>query len=270
MNHPREDERKDRFGTHWRDADASELMDGMQRGSESAYAEFFRRYLPSLLALARRRAVDRAEALTLATEFLDDVALKIGQTRQLLPRALAAYLATGFRRHLAFRWRTESRRAARRELMLGDIGGGSQRAVAEACSEYAIALAAGPLHDADESTGRESLAREVRARLAAALLEDLGEDDLQVLGWLRDRCPQREIAALAGTTPGAMRVRIMRLRQRLVRAALRHIETLPPEESQALSRLVTSPRARGMRGLGVIDGGQRSSTGRRREGADHG
>jgi hypothetical protein len=74
--------------------------------------------------------------------------------------------------------------------------------------------------------------------MAAAIAESLTADERQVLAWLAEHVPQREIAAWCGVTYGAMRVRVTRLREKARAVARRWIATCPPDERASLTRLL--------------------------------
>lgn len=234
----------------WSGCDDAMLVAGLRAGWEVAYAAFLDRFMPALVTVAQRRGFSAGEARTLATEFLADASLRLGEkVRFPVPRSLSAYLVQSFRRRLAMDARGAERRRRRLDGLLVDVGEGAERAVAECSSQYAIRAARGEsaLDDetrhADHTPGDDD-----RAALAAALFDAASADERLILGYLAERLPQREIAQRMGTSPGAMRNRIMRLRLRLRRFAAYWAIDLPTANSPSLARLL---RHDGMR----TDGG---------------
>ena len=222
----------------WSGGDDATLVAGLRAGWESAYAEFLDRFMPALAALAQRRGFSAGEARTLATEFLADASMRLGESARFpLPRSLRAYLIQSFRHRLAMDARGAGRRRRRLSGLLGDVGGGAERAVAECSSEYAIRAARGDSAfadtDADHSRGDAD-----RVALVDALLGAVSTDERRILGYLAERLPQREIAQRLGTSPGAMRNRIMRLRQRLRRLAASWATDRPAAAGMPLLRLL--------------------------------
>ena len=222
----------------WSGCDDAKLVAGLRAGWEDAYAEFLDRFAPALALRAQRRGFSPGEARTLATEFLADAALRLAESvRFPLPRSLCAYLIQSFRHRLAMDARGAGRRRRRLTGLLGDIGGGAERVVAECSSEYAIRAARGDTAlddvDADRAPGDAD-----RADLVGTLLGAMSGDERRILGYLAERLPQREIAERLGTSPGAMRNRIMRLRQRLRRLAASWANDRPAADSMPLLRLL--------------------------------
>ena len=219
----------------WSEADDATLVDGMRRGTEAAVEEFVDRYMPMLVGVARRRGLRGGNLITAVMDFLDSAAMRLAIEVSRIPDPLAPYLVVSFRNRLRDDWRAEERRKARERRMATDLGRGQQRVIAESCSEYALRLTAGV--DGDGAEAEQSLAswQTLREGLAIALEKEMTEGERQLLGYLADRMPQREIADILGIAHGNARVRILRLRERLVRAARAHINSLPVNEGIALA-----------------------------------
>jgi RNA polymerase sigma factor (sigma-70 family) len=227
-------------GLEWSAVDDAALLAALARGIEPAIAEFYRRFIDVLIAVARRHGVAAGERRARASEFLDDAALRLADWRHAAPRSLVAYLATSFRRRLGMDWRAERRATQRHGATLSEVADGSQWVVAEMCSEYAIRSATSPDEAAvDEERG---LPDETRTGLAQALWEAMSAEEQHMMGYLAERYPQREIAERLGLTPSATRVRILRLRQRLRKAAAQYVATLPTQDGIALARILATPR----------------------------
>jgi DNA-directed RNA polymerase specialized sigma24 family protein len=146
-----------------------------------------------------------------------------------LPRSLVAYLAASFRKRSLNSVRDLRRRRQLVESCAVDAGGSTERVIPSAVSESAVRASYGPR--AESPTLSPAI-----ERLALELEGGLSPDERRLVGWLGQRVPQREIAAWLGTTHGALRVRVTRLRARLRDAAFRHTNRLDGDERTELDR----------------------------------
>ena len=242
MDAARRDSTSNGRAAAWKACDEATLVGGMRSGVEHAFAEFFDRYKAMLVDTARRRGVAPEERRAYVTDFLGDAAMSLANPARAVPRSLAGYLTGGFRRWLAQRRRNAKRREGRQSGLVGEVESGAEGVVAELCSAYTLQSAAG-VGDRGESTAKDTSTGELRLRAARSLLQSLTTDERAVLELLAERMPQREIAAILGVSPGAVRVRIHRLRQRLVAAAIALTNTLPVDEGRALANLLMPRRA---------------------------
>jgi DNA-directed RNA polymerase specialized sigma24 family protein len=201
----------------------------MRRSERGAFKEFFERYAPLMEALARLQRLPDTDATERAMEFLDDAALRLSLPTTRVPRSLAAYLAASFRKRSLNGIRDARRRLRLRDGVAADAGGSNERMLPSTVSENAARAAHGPLFEPPV------LAPTIE-RLALELERGLSSDERRLLGWLGQRVPQREIAEWLGTTHGALRVRVTRLRARLRDAAFRHAERLDPAERAELDQ----------------------------------
>lgn len=260
----RERDNEDQPPDDWHQCDDATVVAGMRRGWDEAYAEFFDRYTRLLTRLAQRRGLPAGARMELVLEFLDDMALRLGRSVLPVPRDLAGYLATSFRHRMGLHWRHEERRARRLEGMLLDTGAAAERAVAESLSEYAVrSTESVDQHDRDEESDLDrprQRQRELREALAQALLEAATEEERTMLGYLAEGLPQRDIAHLLGITPGAARVRIHRLRERLRATARAYANVRPVEEGLLLARLLAQARRGHLREVRTTARGTREDT----------
>lgn len=215
-----------RSARRWSDA---ALVGAMRRNDPCAFREFFERFASLLRALARLHRLPASDVDERVTEFLDDAAMRLYLPTTPLPRSLAPYLAAAFRKRSLNRARDHHRRAVLRDGCASEIGALTERVVTTAVSESALRASHGP--DADTPVLSHAL-----ERLALELERGLTPDERRLLAWLGQRVPQREIAAWLGTTHGAVRVRVTRLRARLRDAAFRHAGQLDGEERAELDR----------------------------------
>jgi len=226
----------------WHTVDDAKLLDAMRDGREPAFAEFFMRFAPLLGGLTRRMRISAGERRALVDDFLGDAAMRLARVTHPVPRTLAGYLATSFRRRLALDYRVDARRGNAQHLLLTDVGNGAERAVAETCSEYAIRLASGTDPSDDDSDDSNGQWTRLREELALALRASVTDDEWRILGWRSERVPYREIGEMLGLTAGAARVRVTRLRNRLFTAAKRHIAALPTQDGIVLARVLGGRR----------------------------
>ena len=210
----------------WTDA---ALVAAMRRNQPGAFREFFERFSPLIAAVARRHRIPATDPDERMIEFLDDAAMRLCLPTTPLPRSLAGYLAASFRRRSLNGVRDLRRRMLLRDERALDIGGLAQRVIPGAVSENAVNATYGPGIDAP------ALAPAIE-RLALELERGLSASERRLLGWLGQRVPQREIAVWLGTTHGALRVRVTRLRAALRDAAFRHASSLDGDERAEIER----------------------------------
>ena len=199
------------------------LIEGMRAMDSWAYHEFFERLTPLLLAHAQRCGVRREDRWMTVVELLDDLALRLTKLRQPVPRSLEAVAVVALRRRLISVRRNE----ARRHQLEGEHASllpGGERVIASAASAASL--------DASDASGAPGPGHvtahgvDAIAALGRALRLELSEDDARLLEWVVERVPQREAAEWLGTSHGALRVRISRLKTRLRLAARRYEATL--------------------------------------------
>ncbi len=177
---------------------------------ERAAAELYARFAPLLLDEARRRRVDDGMRREVVMDTIAAAAFVLMRSDTPVPGSLGGYMVTALRRRVMNLVRAE--RMARRHDVEASV-------VAPPGEETALVSA--PV-----------------ARLARVLDQHLREDERQLLVWLGERVPQSEIAVWLGSTYGAVRVRVLRLRERLREIARRHAAALPPDEREELERFL--------------------------------
>lgn len=211
------------------------LVEGMRAMDRWAYHEFFARLTPLLLAHAQRCGVRPEDRWMTVVELLDDLALRLTKLHQPMPRTLEGYAIASLRRRLITARRNEARRRELESEHASALRGG-ERVVASAASEASL-HASDPADDVETST-EERDATSAIAVLGRALRLRLSADDARLLEWVAERVPQREAAEWLGTTHGALRVRISRLKSRLRAAARKHEATLAGAEREAVARFL--------------------------------
>ena len=202
-----------------------ELLHRMRHDDDAAIREFFRRFAPALWKEVRRAHVQPALRGDVINDVLADSAIHLMQSSVPVPANLTGYLVAAMRHRLANERRAEKRRMAVGEAAVTHTH--SERVVREVCSEASIRASAGPSGEpAPLSPVLERLARVVDAHLTA--------DERQLLRWVGASIPQRLIAEWLGVTHNAVRVRVLRLRDRLMEIALRGDGPWSPGEREAL------------------------------------
>lgn len=204
-----------------------ELVERMRRYDSAALREFFARFEPLLMRAAYGMAVQTALRHEVVMQCLDDAAISLMRHTTPVPRSLAAYLLTAFRHDVINARRDERRRHAQHRTAVREGSAASEWIVLEASSEHAVRASRGPAYQDDGFAP-------VLARLARALDEQLSEDERRLLTWVGHWVPQRLIAEWLGISYGAVRVRILRLRDRLHAAATRYAGCLSTEEQRLL------------------------------------
>jgi DNA-directed RNA polymerase specialized sigma24 family protein len=202
-----------------------ELVQRMRRDDGVAIREFYYRFTPVLWKEARRAQVQPALRDDVVNDCLADSAIHLMQANVPIPVNVTGYLIAALRHRLA-----NDRRAERRRLAAGEAAvwhGHGERVVREVCSEASLRASAGPAAESPPlSPVLERLSRVVDAGITA--------EERQILRWVSASIPQRLIAEWLGVTHNAVRVRVLRLRDRLLEVALRDDGPWNPGEREAL------------------------------------
>jgi RNA polymerase sigma factor (sigma-70 family) len=211
------------------------LVAGLRRDEPRAFAEYVRRFHRLLAYYPWRAGLAPDASRDLALEVLEDAMLDLIVPGAVVPRSLRAYLVTRLRRRLANDVRGDARRHVREATAAYDAGDAHAALVGEATLRLCRGADQRPWDEArDERDDDPGIA----ARLGAALAARLDADERQLLAWLAERAPQREIAAALGLTHAALRKRVERLRVRLRVEATRVMESMAPADRRAAQRLL--------------------------------
>jgi len=201
----------------------------IHRGETLALRQLFLFYAPLLRDQARKMSVPEDERDELVTTLLDDVVLRL-QDVDVPPRELSRYLVGALRNRARNHHRDRKRRTQNSEHAYSEHGAARERIVAECHSAYGLQQARGP-EDVDHPALRS--ATEKLAEQSALALTD---DEQELMVGVSRHIPLRELAVQAGVSYGAIRVRLHRLRERMVKLAIRHITTLDPPERREIVR----------------------------------
>jgi RNA polymerase sigma factor (sigma-70 family) len=206
---------------------SARLLAAIHRGEERAIRELFLLYAPLLRDQARCMSIDSTQRDELVTTLLDDVVLHLMEY-QIAPRHLTRYLVAALRNRARNGHRDSHRRLATREQAYSARAG--QMVVAESHSAYGL-RAAEPLDtDAPPAT------RAPIARLAERFIAVLSREEMTMLIRVGRHLPLREIADQLGISYGAARVRLHRLRERVRKDVIEHVNTLKADERRELER----------------------------------
>lgn len=230
--------------------DDAALVAAMRTDDGHAWAEFFRRFRPLLVAYARRaRPTPGVSDADIVGAMVDD--LMAGEAERLTgPNAptvstLAPYLLRAARNRLLNLRRAASRRM-RRYGEAATLQRDGESVVEPLCSEYVLRLSAGEMMVRESAPGPSLSASrdddEVDPapvlRLAAALRRATTTDEQMLLAWVAQRVPHRTIAMWLGVSYDAATKRIWRLTRRLRGAGVRHAATLEPGERREIERFL--------------------------------
>jgi RNA polymerase sigma factor (sigma-70 family) len=212
----------------WRSESDAALVAAVRAGSFEALRELYARFEPLLARYASRAGLAFDSWEEAAHDVLSDVVLALiadgARPRPGVP-SVHAYVIRAFRNRLLDVRRADARRAAHeRDAGARDKG---EPIVLEGCSEAAIRESGG----VDRERAEPSVAI---ARLASVLDSELSVEERQMLTWVSNAVPMREIAGWLGIGYSAAKVRLSRLRSRLRERALRHVHECTGEERQAL------------------------------------
>lgn len=196
----------------WRATSNAELVAAVREGKFEALREFYARFEPLLARHAARAGISLERWEDDAHDVLCDVVLALiaesastrGRQRDGV-RDIHAYIQRAFRNRMLSAQRAAARREQREERASGGSDDGAGAALSPAI-----------------------------ARLATVLGAELSEGERQMLTWVGNAVPMREIAAWLGIGYGAAKVRLSRLRSRLRVRALRHVGECEGDEREQL------------------------------------
>ena len=200
------------------------------RGEPAALRGLFLFYAPLLRDQARRLDVAAEERGELVMTVLDDFVLHVCDGG-VVPYDIARYLVASIRNRIRTRHRDRRRARAVDERAYTTLDRTSQRVVAECHSEYALRSAAGV--DADVPSLSSAITS--LATWSAAALEP---HELTLMIGVSRQIPLRDLAAQAGISYGAVRVRLHRLRERFRKLAVQHVASLGVDEKREVERFL--------------------------------
>jgi DNA-directed RNA polymerase specialized sigma24 family protein len=205
------------------------LVEEMRSGDERAFREFIVRFEDQLDRHARRLGYAGAERRTIVAETLDDAAIALIVPGRPTPRSLPVYLVTALRNRI----RNERRSIARARVRETRVDRDPERDDDSplACSEGSLRASAGPLWEPPAPSPAV-------AGLAAVIVNELTDKELELLVWVSHHVSYREIAAWHGVSYAAIGKRIERLRGRMRARAAAYLATVTGSERAALESLL--------------------------------
>ena len=206
------------------------LVHAMQRGDELAFREFIARFERQLEQYARRFGLGTIDRRTIAAETMDDAAMNLIAPGRATPRSLKAYLLTSLRNRLRNEYRSGARARVREGHAVHDAAGDVGAPITS--SQDSLRASAGPAWEpVDVAPAVTSLAN--------LLVSELTDDECELLSWVSNYVPYREIASWLGVGYAAVGKRVERLRTRLRARAETYLATLPVRERAQLHALLS-------------------------------
>jgi DNA-binding Lrp family transcriptional regulator len=208
------------------------LLAAIRQGETAALRALFVFYAPLLRDQARQMGVSEDECADLVTRVLDDFVLRVLDAG-LAPYDLARYLVGAVRNEARKDHRGRTRRRATDERAYTMLAHPDQRVVAECHSEYGLRSAT----SADDAGDPGSL-RSAIIKLAQWSALALRSDELALMIGVSRHVPVRDLAAQAGISYGAARVRVHRLRDRFRKLVVQYVASLDAEEQREVERFL--------------------------------
>ena len=206
----------------WRATNDAELVAAMRRGSYEALREFYARFEPLLARYAARAGISTETWEDDAHDVLCDVVMALVEnTRPARSRNdvrhIHAYIQRAFRNRLLDAKRAAARREHRDADATSSAAETGERMVLSTCSESSVRAANADIEGAEPSPSP------ALARLASVLDAELSVSERQMLTWVSNNVPMRDIAIWLEISYAAAKVRLSRTRSRLRERALRHV-----------------------------------------------
>ena len=246
----------------WTSAQEAALTAAVQRGDERAMTALYERYTPILRREAARLGVQACDRGDLVSDTLRGVVLTLVRADSTTPQSLTGYAIIALRNAHGNGRRQSQRIAALERALRQDL-------LSQSTVEEPVEVTDDPpnVRSPDtpdvpcEPAGVQTRYSRVLAALTAAISARLSPDEWQLLAWLADYVPQRDMARWLGVSHGAVRVRVHRLRERLREVARGFASALPVLEQRELERffrragmsLPSTPTRRVPRGRSASD-----------------
>jgi DNA-directed RNA polymerase specialized sigma24 family protein len=218
----------------WRATSDADLVAAVRKGRYDALREFYARFEPLLARYAARAGVSLESWEDDAHNVLCDVVLSLialdkgGRKRPRDDvRDIHSYIQRAFRNRMLDARRSAARREQRDTRATSSDAATSERMVLATCSESAVRASSGEDHD-------PSALSPAIARLATVLGAELSSSERQMLTWVGNAVPMRDIATWFEINYSAAKVRLSRTRSRLRVRALRHVNECTGAEREEL------------------------------------
>lgn len=219
----------------WREMADGELVAAVRKGSFEALREFYARFEPLLARYAARAGVTSDSWEDDAHDVLCGVVLSLvensgGVRARESVRDIHAYIQRAFRNHFLDAKRSAARREQRERRATSSADATGEQIALASCSESSVRASSGEATEPVEPSP-------AIARLAAVLDAELSPDERQMLTWVSNAVPMREIAKWLEIGYSAAKVRLSRTRSRLRERALRHVNECTGSEREELIEL---------------------------------
>ena len=218
----------------WRATSNAQLVAAVRKGRFEALREFYARFEPLLARYAARAGVSMESWEDDAHDVLCDVVLSLisdDKGARARPRDdvrdIHSYIQRAFRNRMLDARRSAARREQRDAHATSSDLATSERVVLATCSESAVRASSGDDHDA------QPLSPAI-ARLATVLGRELSASERQMLTWVGNAVPMRDVATWLEINYSAAKVRLSRTRSRLRVRALRHVNECTGAEREEL------------------------------------
>jgi DNA-directed RNA polymerase specialized sigma24 family protein len=212
---------------------SASFVAALRLAEPAALRALFSHFAPLLRDQARVMGVAPDERSELVTTLLDDFVLKL-HGESAAPRDLGRYLVSALRNRARNLHRAAARRAAATDRALVVVDGTTQHTVAESHSEWGVRLARG---EGDVAPAEGAMSRAIRKLAEFSAQRMTPEESALAIGVSR-HVPMRELAAQAGISYSAARVRLHRLREKFRRLVLQHVQSLELEERREMLRFL--------------------------------
>jgi RNA polymerase sigma factor (sigma-70 family) len=209
----------------WRATNDAALVAAMRKGNYEALREFYARFEPLLARFAARAGVSTEAWEDDAHDVLSDVVLALLENPRSARarnevRDIHAYIQRAFRNRMLSAARSTARREQRDESAVSSAAETGERVALSSCSEGSVRASSAGEVDEDDPPAPLSPAI---ARLAHVIDAELSTTERQMLTWVSNNVPMREIASWLEISYAAAKVRLSRTRSRMRQRALRHV-----------------------------------------------
>lgn len=217
-----------------------ELVLAMREGDTDAWAEFDARLRPLLRRTALRSGVAPDDVDSCVTDVLDDEAMRFVIAEVPLPRNFFGYFVQAIRLHHLAEHRASSRRDKwHRAAAMDGIGYGlTEPVITSLCSSELLRSVRDPSEAPMHASGGQRVAEPpvssgaAFTRWVGLLISDLSDLEWQLLAWVSEQVPRREMAAWLDADYEATKRRVTRLLTRLRARALARVGDLPPGDQR--------------------------------------
>lgn len=202
--------------------DDEALIAAMRDGMPEAWSEFDFRFRGLLETYAAQLRVPYWDRGVLVNDVLDDEAMRLVSNTALRTARVAGYLIRALRSQFLKAKRSARRREARYDRAAHAENG--ERVLVSLCSVSALRASEGPGEIVEES--RFVILRAI----ADCLTRGISAEERQLLEWVGEGIPRRDIAAWLGVSYDAVKKRVSRVCRRVQQQVPDLVARLDPDE----------------------------------------